>query len=69
MQIRQRVISYQDINDGSISLHYEVEDTGQGIKEEDMGKLFQSYSQVNQEENHHKEGTGLGLTIWKQSIC
>lgn len=51
-----------------VILRYSVTDTGQGIKEEDRKKLFHSFSQINQEQNHHKEGTGLGLAISKQLI-
>lgn len=54
--------------DGTVSMKYSVVDTGQGIKDEDKGKLFNSFSQVNQEQNHHKEGTGLGLAISKQLV-
>jgi signal transduction histidine kinase/DNA-binding NarL/FixJ family response regulator/HPt (histidine-containing phosphotransfer) domain-containing protein len=43
-----------------------VSDTGQGIKKEDIGKLFADYSQVNQKSNRKIEGTGLGLSITKQ---
>lgn len=60
------IINENDVS--QISLLYEVIDTGQGIKEEDIGKLFQSFSQVDQKKNHHKEGTGLGLAISKQLI-
>ena len=49
-------------------LRYAVVDTGQGIREEDLPKLFKSFSQINQEQNHTKEGTGLGLAISKQLV-
>ena len=54
--------------DKKIQLDFKVVDTGQGIKEEDLGKLFDTYSQVNKQQNHHKEGTGLGLAISKQLV-
>ena len=47
---------------------YRIEDSGQGIKEEDIGKLFGTYAQVDKEKNHFKEGTGLGLSISKQMV-
>lgn len=51
-----------------VELAFSIEDTGQGIKEEDIGKLFGSYSQVDTKKNHQKEGTGLGLAISKQLV-
>ena len=48
------------------NLFFEVEDTGQGIKEEDLGKVFDSFQQVDVKHNRNKEGTGLGLAICKQ---
>ncbi len=51
-----------------VNLHCSVKDTGQGIKSEDLDKLFKSYSQINKTKNHHTEGTGLGLSICKQLI-
>ncbi|MDR1898971.1 MAG: response regulator [Treponema sp.] len=44
-------------------LHFTVEDTGRGIKEEDMGKLFSEYTQFDTAANQRIEGTGLGLSI------
>jgi len=61
-------LNYDKKSDSLLNLDFRVVDTGQGIKEEDKNKLFNSFSQVNQEENHHKEGTGLGLAISKQLI-
>jgi len=49
--------------DDSIQLHCEVSDTGIGIKEEDMSKLFVPYLRVDEERNRKTEGTGLGLSI------
>lgn len=49
-------------------LSFVIRDTGIGIKEEDLAKLFKSYTQVDTTLNHHKEGTGLGLAICKQLV-
>ena len=42
---------------------FEIEDTGIGIKEEDMGKLFNQFERLDLKENRSVEGTGLGLAI------
>ena len=49
-------------------MRFFIEDTGQGIREEDIGKLFGSFQQVDTKKNRHKEGTGLGLAICKQLV-
>ncbi|MDR0716734.1 MAG: response regulator [Azoarcus sp.] len=41
----------------------EVRDTGIGIKEEDMDKLFGDFVQIDSVKNKGIEGTGLGLAI------
>ena len=48
---------------GMDAIEYIVEDTGCGIKEEDMEKLFSSYGRINIEKNRRVEGTGLGIGI------
>ncbi len=40
-----------------------ISDTGIGIKEEDLGKLFTAFSQVEDAKTKQHEGTGLGLII------
>lgn len=47
-------------------LRFWVKDNGIGIKQEDLPKIFHSYTRVDTTVNHHKEGTGLGLAISKQ---
>lgn len=52
----------------SITMVMAVEDTGIGIKKQDMDKLFESFNQIDSSYNHGKEGTGLGLSI-ASSLC
>jgi signal transduction histidine kinase/DNA-binding NarL/FixJ family response regulator len=48
------------------TMTFVVQDTGQGIKEGDLGKLFSQYGQLNTRANRNIEGTGLGLSITKK---
>jgi PAS domain S-box-containing protein len=45
-----------------------VSDTGIGIREEDLKKLFTDYGQVDIKTNRSIEGTGLGLSITKMLV-
>ena len=56
------------IDDKKVELLFAVEDTGIGIKEEELPKLFGSFEQLDVKKNHTKEGTGLGLAISKQLV-
>jgi signal transduction histidine kinase/CheY-like chemotaxis protein len=47
---------------------FSVRDTGIGIKEADIDKLFSAFEQVDVERNKHIAGTGLGLTITKRLV-
>ncbi len=61
-------IQVDKINGDNVELLISVQDTGMGIKEEDMDKLFGSFQQVDSKRNRGKEGTGLGLSISKQLV-
>jgi signal transduction histidine kinase/DNA-binding response OmpR family regulator len=52
--------------DSKLIICFSVKDTGIGIREEDMGKLFQSYTRLDAGVNRRTEGTGLGLVIAKK---
>lgn len=54
------------LSDNEITMHVSVEDTGIGIKKEDLGKLFKSFQQLDSKRNRNIEGTGLGLAISQQ---
>ncbi|MDR1871557.1 MAG: response regulator [Deltaproteobacteria bacterium] len=44
-------------------LTFRVTDTGQGMSQEDVARLFEEYSRFNQGLNRDTEGTGLGMAI------
>ncbi len=46
----------------------EVADTGIGIKEEDIDKLFNEFYRVDNEINQNVKGTGLGLSLAKKIV-
>ena len=49
----------------AVRLSVTVEDTGRGIREEDLGRLFDEFAQFDAQANKNIEGTGLGLPITK----
>ena len=57
------------INRGDIcNLMISVQDTGKGIKAEDINKLFNKFERLDIERNTTIEGTGLGLAITKKLV-
>ncbi len=57
---------HEQLSDDKILLCFAVEDTGIGIKEEELNKIFNSFQQVDSKRNRNIEGTGLGLAISRQ---
>jgi signal transduction histidine kinase/DNA-binding response OmpR family regulator len=53
--------------DGVI-LNFSVADTGQGMKPQDLEKLFSDYTQFNKDANRAVEGTGLGMSITQKLV-
>lgn len=49
-------------------LQVRVSDTGIGIRQEDVGKLFQPFQQIDSEHTHQYKGTGLGLSLSKNLV-
>ncbi len=49
-------------------LKVRVEDTGIGIKQEDLPMLFNNFAQLDTKKNRNIEGTGLGLAITKRLV-
>ncbi len=51
-----------------VRVWYSVEDTGQGVKKENIPYIFDAFKRVDEKKNRHIEGTGLGLSIVKQLV-
>lgn len=55
--------------ENTAALLFEVEDTGIGIKEEDLPKLFTEFERIEEDRNRNIEGTGLGMSITIQLLA
>ena len=72
LNLINNAIKYTHEGKVSVDVYYEtasqmlqivVSDTGIGIKNEDLGKLFGSFQRLEEDKNRNIEGTGLGLNI------
>lgn len=57
-----------ECRDNTAVLTFVVEDTGIGIKEEDIQKLFEEFTRIEEGRNRNIEGTGLGINISVQLL-
>ncbi len=63
------IVNHEKIDDENISLQIKVTDTGIGIREEDMAKLFAPFERIEEDRNRTIEGTGLGMNIVKKLLA
>ena len=66
--VRVYITGKPGTNEDEELLTFCVEDTGCGIREEDLQKIFDDFRQVDSRRNRSVEGTGLGLAIVKHMV-
>ncbi|MCL2442037.1 MAG: transporter substrate-binding domain-containing protein [Treponema sp.] len=62
------ITSEQGKDDDTVVLVYKVSDTGQGMRQDQLDRLFDEYERFNMDKNHSISGTGLGMSITRRLI-
>lgn len=65
--LEAKLLPFEQENVARIS--FVVKDTGIGIKEEDIQKLFIPFERIEEKRNRNIEGTGLGMNITMQLLA
>ena len=61
-------VAKESQTDGAVCLHFSISDTGIGIPQDKMDRLFKAFSQVDMSTTRKYGGTGLGLAISSQLV-
>ena len=61
-------VSEKARRNGIVTLDFAVKDTGMGIKEENISKLFTAFERIDEIKNRKIEGIGLGLALTQQFL-
>lgn len=61
-------VNWKGLTDNHIMLILSVKDTGIGISEREIPRLYDSFERLDERNNRYVEGTGLGLNITKHLV-
>ncbi|MBR6909960.1 MAG: response regulator [Lachnospiraceae bacterium] len=62
-------VDFDKADERSVLLKVSISDTGRGMKEDDLNKLFSPFERIEELRNRHIEGTGLGMSIVQQLLA
>ena len=62
------IVKGEKISDDKIKIRYTVKDTGIGIRQDDIQKLFSAFERIDEKRNRTVEGTGLGMNITQRLL-
>lgn len=62
------IVQEQSISNSEVRIKFSVKDTGIGIAKENIGNMFESFTQASNSTTRKYGGTGLGLSIVKQLV-
>ena len=61
-------VAVDNLDGKEVILKASIKDTGIGIRQEDIDKLFHSFERIEESDTHKIEGTGLGLAITSELV-
>lgn len=61
-------LSWKRQKEDKILMEIAVEDTGVGVKEKDIAKIFETFNRLDMEASRSEEGTGLGLAVTNRLV-
>lgn len=61
-------LSWKPLREDKILMKIAVEDTGVGVKEKDIAKIFETFNRLDMEASRSEEGTGLGLAVTNRLV-
>ena len=61
-------VSEKAANEDKATIHFEIQDTGMGMSQEFLGKIWDAFSQADSGARSKYKGTGLGMAITKQFV-
>ena len=66
--VRLSAMRLPPAKEDAVVIAVEIRDSGIGIPEDQISRLFESFAQIRSGNHRTKEGTGLGLTICRQLV-
>ena len=66
--VENPLLDYKYLSQNKVCVLFKIKDTGIGIPEDQLDKIFENFTQVNHSKSIKYGGTGLGLAISKKLI-